>query len=150
AYLKELAGPAVAAKVIVNYHGVDVHRFSPPAKRAPTRARLRIVSCGQLERYKGMHLLIDACARLPGEGVALESAIVGEGSRRSQLERQVESLGLGNDVQLLGARPHAEVAELFSQADVFALASELGGKSGRRDVIANVIVEAMAAGLPVV
>jgi glycosyltransferase involved in cell wall biosynthesis len=51
-------------------------------------------------------------------------------------------------VTLLGRRPHRELADLLHSADVFALASELGGR--RQDVIANVIVEAMAAGLPVV
>jgi glycosyltransferase involved in cell wall biosynthesis len=59
-------------------------------------------------------------------------------------------LGLGDRVELLGARAHTEVAALLGEADVFVLASELAGKVGRRDVIANVIVEAMAVGLPVV
>jgi glycosyltransferase involved in cell wall biosynthesis len=75
---------------------------------------------------------------------------VGEGTQRGQLQRQIERLGVAERVHLLGARPHAEVAELYQRADLFVLASELAGKSGRRDVIANVIVEAMAAGLPVV
>jgi len=135
-------------KVIVNYHGVDVTRFEPADPARPFSGPLKIVSCGILERYKGMHTLIEACARLKQEGIALECKIVGEGPRRGQLQSQIEKLGLTDNVQLLGRRPHREVAELLHSADVFALASELGGR--RRDVIANVIVEAMAAGLPVV
>jgi colanic acid/amylovoran biosynthesis glycosyltransferase len=150
AFLKQLAGVEASKKIIVNYHGVDVSRFVPVAEPKPASDRVRIVSCGQLERYKGMHILIDACAELRQRGTPLECWIVGEGPKKPELQRQIDRLGLSSAVHLTGARPHAEVAELFRNADVFALASELGGKSGRRDVIANVIVEAMAAGLPVV
>jgi len=149
-YLTHLAGPDAARKVIVNYHGVDVERFAPPPSIRPRSESVSIVSCGQLERYKGMHLLIDACAELRRRGTVFECSIVGEGEQRVALQRQIDRLGLTDRVHLLGARPHAEVAVLYRHADLFVLASELAGKSGRRDVIANVIVEAMAAGLPVV
>ena len=150
AYLSQLAGARLGQKVLVNYHGVNVERFSPEARDDQRNDRVLVVSCGQLERYKGMHLLVDACAQLRREGLPVECRIVGEGSRRAQLEGQIEKLGVQEYVHLLGAQPHAEVANLLRQGDVFALASELGGKSGRRDVIANVVVEAMAAALPVV
>jgi colanic acid/amylovoran biosynthesis glycosyltransferase len=150
AFLRRLAGPDVDGKILVSYHGVDVNRFVPAPREARVDAPLRIVSCGQLEQYKGMHLLIEACATLRRQGMALECWIVGEGPLRGQLRRQITNRGLTESVHLLGARPQVEVAELYQKADVFVLASELAGKSGRRDVIANVIVEAMAAGLPVV
>lgn len=149
AFLGKLANPTSAEKIIVNYHGVNVERFAPTGERA-AHERLRVVSCGQLERYKGMHLLVDACGTLHANGTPVECWIVGEGPYRPHLEEQIERLGLQGLVHLTGSQPHSEVARLLSEADVFALASELGGKSGRRDVIANVIVEAMAAGLPVI
>ncbi len=153
AFLTRLSGPELGRKVIVSYHGVDVARFAPTTNGdgAGDRARpLTIVSCGQLERYKGMHLLVDACARVAERGVAFACWIVGDGPERPRLQRQIERLGLAGRVHLTGPQPHAEVAALYRRADLFALASELAGRSGRRDVIANVIVEAMAAGLPVV
>jgi len=149
-YLRQLAGPVLGSKVLVSYHGVNVDRFAPKDSTETHGDTILVVSCGQLERYKGMHLLVDACAQLRREGIPVECRIVGEGPRRVQLQEQIRSLGLQEHFHLLGARPHAEVADLFARADIFALASELGGKSGRRDVIANVVVEAMAAGLPVV
>jgi len=149
-FLRRLAGPESADKILVSYHGVDVGRFAPPSVERPAGARVIIVSCGQLERYKGMHLLIDACATLRARGVDLECWIIGEGPQRPQLEHQTAALGLSDRIRLLGARPHAEVAAMYHRADLFVLASELAGKSRRRDVIANVIVEAMAAELPVV
>jgi colanic acid/amylovoran biosynthesis glycosyltransferase len=149
-FLTRLAGPAASRKIIVSYHGVDVSRFAPGPREAHPGRPLTIFSCGQLQRYKGMHILIDACAALTRRGTPLDCWIVGEGSQRRQLERQIERLGLTHCVHLVGARPHAAIADFLRSADVFVLASELAGRSGRRDVIANVIVEAMAAGLPVV
>jgi glycosyltransferase involved in cell wall biosynthesis len=148
AFLKRIAGVDVADKILVNYHGVDVGRFAPVEGRSAEGGAVTIVSCGQLERYKGMHILIDACAELVRDGLDVSCWIVGEGPRRQALQEQIERLGLHGRVHLTGARPHAEVAELLRTANVFALASELAGR--RRDVIANVIVEAMAVGLPVV
>lgn len=150
AFLARIVGPELSKKIVVSYHGVDVSRFTPAAAEIRAKGPLSLVSCGQLERYKGMHLLIDACAQLICDGVALDCVVVGEGPERAELERQIERLGLSAHVHLLGAQPHAEVATLLRRADVFVLASELAGKVRRRDVIANVIVEAMAAGLPVV
>lgn len=146
-FLRRISGPDADGKVIVSYHGVDVTRFTPPDTVSAPRP-FTVVSCGQLERYKGMHLLVEACARLRREGVDLECFIVGDGSYRPVLARLIESLDLRGRVHLTGPLPHAEVAALLRRADVFALASELAGR--RRDVIANVIVEAMAAGVPVV
>jgi colanic acid/amylovoran biosynthesis glycosyltransferase len=148
-FLERLAGADLSEKIIVNYHGVDVSRFAP-APAAKPADRFTILSCGQLEQYKGMHVLIDACAKLIRSGINLECWIIGEGPQRRQLQRQIERLGVVERIHLAGARAQTEVADFLRKADLFVLASELNGKFGRRDVIANVIVEAMAAGLPVV
>jgi len=146
-FLRRITGPDAEGKVFVSYHGVDVTRFTPPDE-APTPRPFTVVSCGMLERYKGMHLLVEACAQLRRDGVDLECFIVGDGPYRPLLARLIETLGVGDRVHLTGPQPHAEVAALLRRTDVFSLASELAGR--RRDVIANVIVEAMAAGVPVV
>lgn len=149
-FLRTLA-PEAGGKIVVSYHGVDVTRFSPAPQRPPSGDALRIVSCGQLERYKGMHVLVDACARLARENVPLRCHIVGDGPERAALERQIDAAGLRERVELAGPLPQERLAESLRAADVFVLASELAGRySRRRDVIANAIVEAMAVGLPVV
>ncbi|HVN86585.1 MAG TPA: glycosyltransferase [Candidatus Binatia bacterium] len=149
-YLERLVEPVLRDKIVVLYHGVDVARFSGARNRPRLAQAVTIMSCGQLEQYKGMHHLVDACAAIHRRGVAVRCIIVGDGPQRGPLQRQIDRLGLSEQVELVGARPHVEVAKLLAQADVFALASELAGAVGRRDVIANVVVEAMAAGLPVV
>ncbi|GIW39433.1 MAG: colanic acid biosynthesis glycosyltransferase WcaL [Candidatus Binatia bacterium] len=149
AFLGSLA-PDAAGRIHVLYHGVDTRRFRPGGNRGDGGGPLHLVSCGQLERYKGMHLLVDACGILKTRGVDLRCRIVGEGPERRSLERQIRARGLEGTVELLGALPQVELARILRESDIFVLASELAGRSRRRDVIANVVVEAMASGLPVV
>lgn len=132
-----------AGRIAVHYTGVDLDRFRP-TDRAAAKAALGVAgplvaSVGALMQRKGHALVIEAVAKLPG--VALR--IAGEGPERATLEVLIARLGVGDRVRLLGNRPHAEVAGLMAAADVFALASQ-------REGLANVWVEALACGTPVV
>jgi len=69
--------------------------------------------------------------------------IIGSGSMRKAMERLAEGLGVGDHVHFLGNRPHAEVALWMNRADVLCLTS-------RSEGMPNVVVEALASGLPVV
>src|SRR5262249_1730593 len=69
--------------------------------------------------------------------------IAGEGPERASLEALIAARGLGDRVRLLGARPHEELPELYGAADALILASS-------REGWANVLLEAMACGTPVV
>jgi teichuronic acid biosynthesis glycosyltransferase TuaC len=130
-------------RVEVHYTGVDLETFRP-ADRAAARARLGVAgplvaSVGALIPRKRHDIVIRAVAELPG--VAL--LVAGEGEERARLEALIAQLGVGDRVRLLGARPHAEVARLLAAADIVALASQSEG-------LANVWVEALACGTPVV
>jgi glycosyltransferase involved in cell wall biosynthesis len=70
-------------------------------------------------------------------------AIAGEGPERATLESSIARLGFGDRVRLLGARPHAELPALYGAADASVLASS-------REGWANVLLESMACGTPVV
>jgi colanic acid/amylovoran biosynthesis glycosyltransferase len=135
-------------KLVVNYHGVDLRRFShrsPPARAVPL-----VFSCGRLERYKGMHVLLQACARLAEDGLVFECRIVGEGPQRGDLEELVRQLGLEDRVHFVGEVPQVRLAEMMGDASVFVLASVIVQRYGKRDVIPNVLVEALASRVPVV
>ncbi|GIW43751.1 MAG: colanic acid biosynthesis glycosyltransferase WcaL [Candidatus Binatia bacterium] len=134
------------ARVVVNYHGVDLARFAP-RPRCARESLARIVTCGSLRLYKGHHVLIEACARVHRP---VHCVIIGEGPYRSILEAQVRRLGLVSRVQFTGALVQEKVAEEYAKADLFVLASVVLEDSGRQDVIPNVLVEAMAMGLPVI
>lgn len=134
---------APAEKVTVLRNGVDLALFRP-LDRADARARLgltrpTLLSVGHLIERKGHDRVIRALADLP----ECELLILGEGPEHDALATLVARLGLEGRVRLLGARPHHELASLYSAADVLVLASS-------REGWANVLLESMACGTPVV
>lgn len=145
-FLRALAGPAAADRVIVNYHGVSLDRFRPrPDHRRDGEPC--IVTCGRLEPYKGHHVLLRAIAAMARP---VRCVIVGEGPQRRRLEQLAAELGIAERVELTGPVPQTRLAELYAAADLFVLASVVLERSGKRDVIPNVLVEAMAMQVPVV
>jgi glycosyltransferase involved in cell wall biosynthesis len=108
-----------------------------------------IVSVGRLIEKKGFGDLIEACALLRDRGVEYLCRIVGAGPLEESLRGQIERNGLEGRVLLEGARPEAEVNGFLRRARVFALACAHDSEGGS-DNLPTVIMEAMAAGLPVV
>lgn len=144
---------AAAEKTEVVGNGVDTARFHP-VDRAAARARFGLpdsakvlISVGGLVERKGMHRVIDCLPALIGRHPDLHYLIVGgaspEGDSRTELTAQVARLGLAGRVHFLGALPPDELKWPLSAADVFVLAT-------RNEGWANVFLEAMACGLPVV
>jgi glycosyltransferase involved in cell wall biosynthesis len=107
----------------------------------PAPAAARIVAVGSLIPRKGQDVLIKAlahCADLPWH---LE--LIGDGPTRPELERLAGQLGLAGRITILGAIPPDEIASRLANADAFVLPSHAEGRP-------NALLEAMAAGLPVV
>ncbi|HQT45814.1 MAG: colanic acid biosynthesis glycosyltransferase WcaL [Acidocella sp. 20-63-7] len=149
-YLNEVLAPEHTVKVHLVYHGIDLAMFNtaPAAASAPRKGKL-ILSVGRLVPKKGHDTLIAACGLLRDQGVAFTCMIVGGGPLRDELAGQIAALGLEAQVSLGGAMTQVELIKLYRQADLFALAP-LITEDGDRDGIPNVIVEAMATGVPVV
>ena len=147
----ELGAPAERAEVVGN--GVDTDRFQR-VDRAEARARFGLpaaapvlISVGGLVERKGMHRVIDCLPALLERHPDLHYLVVGggspEGDMRDALDAQVRRLALDGRVHFLGALPPDELKWPLSAADVFVL-------STRNEGWANVFLEAMACGLPVV
>ena len=98
---------------------------------------------------KGHATLVQACEILGQRGCEFRCQIIGAGPEERTLRRLVAELGLEDRVSLLGARSLREVYERLASADVFVHLSQIG-EDGYRDGFPNVILEAMATGLPVV
>jgi glycosyltransferase involved in cell wall biosynthesis len=98
----------------------------------------RVVSVGRLKEPKDFVGLVRALA---GTGVPFRAAIVGDGPDRPEIEGAVSARGLEDSVELLGER--GDVAALLAASDVFVLSS-------RSEGMPISVLEAMAAGLPVV
>lgn len=146
-FLRTLAGAGAGERVVVNYHGVSRDRFRPRAAAAAAGALPTLVTCGRLEPYKGHHVLLRAAALLDRP---VRVVVVGEGPQRARLAQLAAELGLAERVELTGPVPQARLAEIYAGADLFVLASVVLERSGKRDVIPNVLAEAMAMEIPVV
>jgi colanic acid/amylovoran biosynthesis glycosyltransferase len=133
-------------QVSVIYDGVDLRQRAPVAQYQ--RDPFRIVSVGRLVEKKGFAILLEACARLSGRRPC-RCEIIGDGPLRASLEARAAALGLESVVTFHGRRPHAEVLAALESASVVALAC-VQAANGDRDATPNVLLEAMATGIPVV
>lgn len=144
---------AAAEKTEVVGNGVDTTRFYP-VDRAEARSRYGLpmnakvlISVGGLVERKGMHRVIDCLPALLKHHPDLHYLVVGggspEGDLRAELDAQVSRLGLAGRVHFSGTLPPDELKWPLSAADVFVL-------STRNEGWANVFLEAMACGLPVI
>ena len=131
-------------KVTALRNGVDLELFHPE-DRAQARAafgmrdRVAVVSVGHLIERKGHHLVIEALAQIPDA----ELYIAGGGEEEARLRTLADQLGVTSRVHFLGAMPQAKLRTLYSAVDCLVLASS-------REGWANVLLEAMACGTPVV
>jgi glycosyltransferase involved in cell wall biosynthesis len=134
-------------------NGIDAEKFRP-ISRAEARCSLGLpadarvlVTVGTLVERKGFHRVIEVLPRLMRALPEVHYLVVGgagpEGDDSAQLHALVERLGLRERVHFLGAMPAAALHVPLSAADVFVLATRYEGW-------ANVLLEAMACGLPVV
>jgi glycosyltransferase involved in cell wall biosynthesis len=142
--LRELGGAPEKLHALRN--GVDLERFQPE-DRVAARERLKLpidgrllLSVGHLIERKGHHIAIEALTRLP-EDVRL--LIAGSGPEKASLADLVQSLGLQSRVQFIGVIPQTELKWWYSAADALTLCSS-------REGWANVLLESMACGTPVI
>lgn len=126
--------------------GVDVERFGRgerPAS-APGGAALRVGYVGRLEPHKGVDVVVEAIARVPGSVLEL----VGDGPERDRLDGLIRRLGLGERARIAGFTPPAELPSVYRRFDVVAVPSI--DTPGWVEQFGRVAVEAMASGVPVV
>lgn len=139
--LVEMGVPAEKVRVILQ--GVDLDLFKPVDREA-VRRRLGLtgrvlLSVGHLTKRKGHYLAIQALPELPGTTLL----IAGEGWMERQLRDLVSSLGLEDRVRFLGRVNQEDLKDYYSAADALVLATS-------REGLANVLLESMACGTPVI
>ncbi len=140
-------------KVVVIPNGVDIEKFRPMEKikarkelGLPIDKKIMITVGGLVER-KGFHRVISVIPeikkRLPDVMYVMVGGPSVEGNYEPVLRQMVKELGLEKDVLFVGPRPHDKLYQWLSASDIFCLATSNEGW-------ANVFLEAMACGLPVV
>jgi len=123
-------------RTVVIPNGIEL---DVPRTHGAADGPLRIVSVGRMAAPKDFITLVRALSRLPGDSYRAE--IIGYGPDRDAIEREIELLGLTASVVLAGERD--DVPERLAAGDVYVLSS-------RSEAMPMVVLEAMAAGLPVV
>ena len=132
------------SKISVLRNGVDLEFFRPinqmTARRNVGTWRGRwLLSVGELIERKGHHLIIEALSSLKETHLA----IIGDGPMHAELRALAKRLGVANRVRFLGAVSQDKLRNYYNAADALVLASS-------REGMANVLLEAIACGLPVV
>lgn len=128
--------------------GVDLTgRFAPGA--AGQRQRDRLLFVGRLVPKKGLTHLLDALPWVLVQRPTTSLAIVGFGPEEAALRAQVERLGLGPQVEFLGARPQAALPPLYRSAGLF-VAPFVRDAAGDQEGLPVALMEALACGCPVV
>jgi teichuronic acid biosynthesis glycosyltransferase TuaC len=130
-------------RIVALRNGVDLNLFQPVDRQA-TRRKLQLrqftlLSVGNLVPVKGHDLIIAALPML--EDVCL--MIAGSGPEQQRLQALAVQLGVADRVKFLGSLPQAELRNFYGAADALVLASS-------REGWANVLLESMACGTPVV
>lgn len=133
-YRRKIGAPRLAWVV---HNGVAPDEFVPVAE-APDATDLLFI--GELRRLKGVDVLIDAVARLHGEGRRVTATVVGAGAERETFERHAVALGLADAVRFPGAMP---ARQAFALGRVLVVPSRAEG-------LPYVVIEAGAAGKPVI
>jgi glycosyltransferase involved in cell wall biosynthesis len=132
-----------ANKITVLRNGVDLDRFRPTERREwRQRLGLRnttLLSVGHLIKRKGHDIVIRALPQLPDT----QLLIAGDGEEMDALVRLARDSGVADRVVFLGTVPQENLRYYYSAADVLVLASS-------REGWANVLLEAMACGTPVI
>jgi glycosyltransferase involved in cell wall biosynthesis len=127
--------------------GIDVERFRPdgPTRRDTLQLHGRrvVITVSRLVPIKNVRLLVEAFGLVRARLPAAHLLIVGDGPEAAALRARVIGLDLADSVTFAGSVPHRDTPSFYRAADVFALSSDF-------DNSPNVVLEAMACGLPVV
>jgi glycosyltransferase involved in cell wall biosynthesis len=134
-YQRNIGTPAGLVRCVFN--GVTADEFDPIVKAADATD---VVYVGEFRHIKGADLLIDAVARLRGDGKPLTLTLAGDGEEIEALKAQIQQLGLTEAVRFIG---HVKARYGFSKGTLLVVPS-------RGDSMPYVVIEAAAAGIPMV
>jgi glycosyltransferase involved in cell wall biosynthesis len=134
-YQRTIGVPTGLVRCVFN--GVTAGEFDPIVKAADATD---IVYVGEFRHIKGADLLIDAVARLRADGKPVTLTLAGDGEELGHLKAQIERLGLTEAVRFIG---HVKARYGFSKGQLLVVPS-------RGDSMPYVVIEAAAAGIPMV
>lgn len=129
-------------KIGVIYNGVDTEKFCSDEGKKVSQS-FKILCISRLTGRKGINYLIGAMKLISGKYPSAKLKIVGDGDAKTDLEKQAKELGIGDKVDFQGRIRHDKLPNIYANSHVFVLPSLNEGMS-------NTMLEALAAGLPIV
>jgi glycosyltransferase involved in cell wall biosynthesis len=151
AYLKKIAGEKKGARIYQIYHGIDLLHW-PKRKTAIKEgggSAIHLLTIARLVEKKGIIYLLAAVDLLTKQGYTITCTIIGDGPLLPYYKKYIHDHRLNKIVHLLGALPQEAVQPFYNKADLFVLPC-IQAKNGDRDGLPNVLVEALAVGVPVI
>lgn len=139
------SGVGNEAEIHVVYNGLDLESFP---LRKPGLEEPLLLGVGRLVEKKGFGNLISACQLLKKRGAQFSCEIVGTGAFSDRLKEQIRNGDVGDRVRLVGPLPQRILRHHYERARVFVLPC-VPAADGDRDILPNVLKEAMAVGVPV-
>jgi glycosyltransferase involved in cell wall biosynthesis len=143
-------------RILVKPNAVDARRFAVPGRSFRERPPHRLLAVCRIDPKKGLEYLVEAILLLTRRGIDVELSVVGAAddvpaarAYADTLDAQITAAGLNHQIRRLGFRTHDEVRSLLATADVW-VGSAVVADNGDKDGIPSALLEAMAAGLPVV
>lgn len=128
-------------------NGIDTVRFGGLVSKHEAKTMLGLANrqvvgfVGRLSRDKGVSSLLRAVKLLRDRAISVDVLIVGEGEHKETLQQEAYALGIGESLHFLGQRRDAP--QLYAAMDIFVLPSS-------KEAFPMVVLEAMAAGVPVI
>ncbi|WP_424406517.1 glycosyltransferase [Pasteurella sp. PK-2025] len=144
-YLQQQYGDDAKSAVRI-YNGMDLNKF--PYQPFGGRDR-HILAVGRLVPKKGFSVLLEALAILKQRGIAMSCTLVGDGGLREALQAQINTLGIADVVNMVGAMPQPDIIQLMKSATMM-IAPCVISEDGDRDGLPTVLLESMALGTPVI
>jgi len=136
-------------KIVVHHMGIDTERFVYSRRSIKSDELVQVLTIGRLTQKKGYEYAIEAVAALIALGRKIVYTITGEGPLENRLKSLVKKLGIETNVRFTGAVDRDEALRLYQQAHLFVLPS-ITADDGDQEGVPVVLMEAQAAGLPVV
>lgn len=144
--LREMGCPPEKIRVV--RMGIEPEKFSFQPREA-FHSPLRIVAVARLTEKKGLDVAIQASEILMKRGAAFHLTIIGNGDREAAMRAHIARVGMEQHVTMSGFKPQEAIREALNDADIFLLPSKTAA-DGDMEGIPVALMEAMAAGLPVV
>jgi colanic acid/amylovoran biosynthesis glycosyltransferase len=136
-------------QTVVHRMGVEPERFAFRTRRPEAGEPVKLLTVGRLVEKKGVEYGLRAAAELARRGIKIDYVVAGDGPLRPHLERLAAALEIGPSVRFMGWRNEEQVAALMAERDML-LAPSVTDAIGDQEGIPVTIMEAMAAGMPVV